>query len=313
MTYREICDFIKADSNYEFNNDYLNISFSNYSFINISLDNFENESEKDFFLFPNLDEAQNQNPPKLLFEKISNIADQEKKTSTETKMPRFEIKPMKPMKPLGRKRIKENGNVINNIQDNNIDESIDDSNSNGENTHDKFSDDNLMRKIKSNITNYILTELNNSLRYKKYKFLKWHKDLTENLNKDFNIELLDRSIMDIISNTPIAKKYKKIDKDSNKKLVQKILEENRESKTIAIFNKKYIDIINEIRFDENNVYFFLKKIKEKEKNVKQNNNIDIEKYIKLIKDLLYNYEKYFYDKVGRQNNTKKNKSKINIE
>ena len=313
MTYREICDFIKADSNYESNNDYLNISFSNYSFINISLDNFENESEKDCFLFPNLDEAQNQNTPKLLFEKISNIANEEKKTSTETKMPRFEIKPIKPMKPLGRKRIKENGNVINNIQDNNIDESIDDSNSNGENTHDKFSDDNLMRKIKSNITNYIITELNNSLRYKKYKFLKWHKDLTENLKKAINIELLDRSIMDIISNTPIAKKYKKIDKDSNKKLVQKILEENRESKTIAIFNKKYIDIINEIRFDENNVYFFLKKIKEKEKNVKQNNNIDIEKYIKLIKDLLYNYEKYFYDKVGRQNNTKKNKSKINIE
>ena len=97
----------------------------------------------------------------------------------------------------------------------------------------------------------------------------------------------------------------------NKKLVQKILEENRESKTMAIFNKKYIDIINEIRFDENNVYFFLKKIKEKEKNVKQNNNIDIEKYIKLIKDLLYNYEKYFYDKVGRQNNTKKNKMNDN--
>lgn len=313
MTDREICDFIKADSNYEFNNDYLNISFSNYSNINISLDNFENESEKDFFLFPNLDETTNQNPPKVLFEKIINIAYQEKKTSTETKMPRFEIKPMKPMKPLGRKRIKENGSVINNIQDNNIDESIDDSNSNGENTHDKFSDDNLMRKIKSNITNYIITELNNSLRYKKYKFLKWHKNLTENLKKELNIELLDRSIMDIISNTPIAKKYKKIDKDSNKKLVQKILEENRESKTIAIFNKKYIDIINEIRFDENNVYFFLKKIKEKEKNVKQNNNIDIEKYIKLIKDLLYNYEKYFYDKVGRQNNTKKNKSKINIE
>ena len=214
MTNREICDFIKADSNYEFNNnnDYLNISFSNYSFIKSSLDNFENESEKDFFLFPNLDEAQNQNPPKLLFEKTSNIAYQEKKTSTETKMPRFEIKPMKP---LGRKRIKENGNVINNIQDNNIDESIDDSNSNGENTHDKFSDDNLMRKIKSNITNYIITELNNSLRYKKYKFLKWHKDLTENLKKALNIELLDRSIMDIISNTPIAKKYKKIDKDSN--------------------------------------------------------------------------------------------------
>lgn len=310
MSDREICDFIKSDSSYEFNKDILNISFSNYSNINISLDNFENESEKDFFLFPNLDETTNQNPPKVLFEKIINIAYPEKKTSTETKMPRFEIKPMKP---LGRKRIKENGNVINNIRDNNIDESIDDSNSNGENTHDKFSDDNLMRKIKSNITNYIITELNNSLRYKKYKFLKWQKDLTENLKKVFNIELLDRSIMDIISNTPIAKKYKKIDKDSNKKLVQKILEENRESKTIAIFNKKYIDIINEIRFDENNVYFFLKKIKEKEKNVKQNNNIDIEKYIKLIKDLLYNYEKYFYDKVGRQNNTKKNKSKINIE
>ena len=296
----ESLDFIGADSNYQYNRDSLNLSLYNYN-SNISLDNFDNKSAKDFFLFSNfkLDEDATKNPPKISFEK---------KTSTDTKMPRFEIKTIKP---LGRKRIQ--GNVINFILDNNTDESIDDSNSNGENTHDKFSEDNLMRKIKSNLTNYILTELNNSLRYKKHKFVKWHKDLTENLKKDFNIELFDRTIMDIISNTPLAKKYKKIDKDSNIRLVQKILEENRESKTISILNKKYIDIINEIRFDENSLYFFLKKIKEKEKNVKQNNNIDIEKYIKLIKDLLYNYEKFFNDKIGRQNYSKKNENKINIE
>ena len=288
------------------NEDNSNISHLNYS-PDISFDNFENEykKEKEIFVFHDfgkIDEVSIQNTFKEISEKENNIFNLEKKTSPVTKIPLFKIITMKKQ---GRERINENGNDINIIKDSNKAESIDDNNS--ANTHDKFNEDNLMRKIKSNISNYILTKLNDSLEDKKYKFFKCNKLLNEDLEKKFNIELLDRTIMDIVSNTALAEKYKKADKNWNNQLVQKILEENRESKVITILNKKYIDIINKIRFDEHTLYFFLKKIREKEKGVKQKYNFDIEKYIKSIKDLLYNYEKYFNEKVGRKKRLKKKK------
>ena len=64
--------------------------------------------------------------------------------------------------------------------------------------------------------------------------------------------------MDTILCFPLNNKYKK-NIDSNKKLINKILEENREITVINILNMKYIDIINEIRYDEDNLYFFQKK------------------------------------------------------
>ena len=69
--------------------------------------------------------------------------------------------------------------------------------------------------------------------------------LNEKLKKDFNIDLMERTIMDILLNFPLNNKYKK-DIDSNKKLINKILEENREIQVINILNMKYIDIINTI-------------------------------------------------------------------
>ena len=111
--------------------------------------------------------------------------------------------------------------------------------------------------------------------------------------------------MDILLNFPLNNKYKK-DIDSNKTLINKILEENREIQVINILNMKYIDIINEIRYDEENLYFFLEKIRDKEKVIKQKYGNDIEKYVKSIKDLLMKYDSYFKSKSGRKSKSKKN-------
>ena len=64
--------------------------------------------------------------------------------------------------------------------------------------HDKFKPDNIMRKIKTFIFKYILEILNNSLKISSSRFYPLNTELNENLKKDFNEKLLDRTIYDII-------------------------------------------------------------------------------------------------------------------
>ena len=162
--------------------------------------------------------------------------------------------------------------------------------------HDKFKEDNIIRKIKTSIFKYILEHLNNSLENTKYRFYPLDKELNENLKKDFNVELLERTIYDIFDNSEINKRFKNPE-NTNKDLLKKIFEEKLEIRTIDILNKKYKDILNHIR--EQDLEIFLETIEKKEKK-KQAKNIDL--YMEFIKRMLFCYENWFYSKFGR--NTK---------
>ena len=164
--------------------------------------------------------------------------------------------------------------------------------------HTKFKEDNIIRKIKTYTFKYILNALNNSLEKTMNRFYPLDKDLNENIKKDFNMELLDRTIKDIYDNSGLNKRFKN-PKFSNKFLIKKIFDEKVEIKTINILNMKYIDILNYIR--ENDMDNFLETIKEKEKK-KQEKNIDL--YMEELKNILIVYEKWFDVKCGR------NKAKI---
>ena len=166
--------------------------------------------------------------------------------------------------------------------------------------HNKFKEDNIIRKIKTYTFKYILNALNNSLEKTKNRFYPLDKDLNENIKKDFNMELLDRTIKDIYDNSGLNKRFKN-PKFSNKFLIKKIFDEKVEIKTINILNMKYIDILNYIR--ENDMDNFLETIKEKEKK-KQEKNIDL--YMEELKNILIVYEKWFDVKCGR-NKAKKTK------
>ena len=166
--------------------------------------------------------------------------------------------------------------------------------------HNKFKEDNIIRKIKTYTFKYILNALNNSLEKTRNRFYPLDKDLNENIKKDFNMELLDRTIKDIYDNSGLNKRFKN-PKFSNKFLIKKIFDEKVEIKTINILNMKYIDILNYIR--ENDMDNFLETIKEKEKK-KQEKNIDL--YMEELKNILIVYEKWFDVKCGR-NKAKKTK------
>ena len=83
------------------------------------------------------------------------------------------------------------------------------------------------------------------------------------------------------------------------------MQEKKEINTINLLNKQFIDIINEIRKEEQNMNYFINKIKKKENKLKGANK---EEYICSLKNLLIGYENWFIDKKGR-NRMKKDKLK----
>ena len=124
--------------------------------------------------------------------------------------------------------------------------------------HTKFSEDNMMRKIKSNFIDYSHNLINNSFKNKELKFLRFNSEINENLKKDYNLKLMDRTFKDLYENTPISIKYKKLAienanaknyyNESNKK-------EKKENEKIRKFNKlnkKAITNKNIIHFKKNN-------------------------------------------------------------
>ena len=81
--------------------------------------------------------------------------------------------------------------------------------------HDKFKKDNIIKKIKTNIFDYILERLNKSLKDNLYEFYPLTKEINTNLKKDFNEKLLERTIYDIYINSDLRKRFVNIS-DSNK-------------------------------------------------------------------------------------------------
>ena len=165
--------------------------------------------------------------------------------------------------------------------------------------HTKLSDDNKIRKIKGFLLEYILKKLNESIKFSSSRFRPLNKTMKESLKKSENIALLDAYIKDIFSNTKMNKVSEKKG-ESNKKLIEKIYEENIEIDTIRILNLKFRDALNQIKKNSNGL---LDMIKDKEISIqntsKNKENFNIEKYMDDIKILLEGYEGWFDKKKGR--------------
>ena len=186
--------------------------------------------------------------------------------------------------------------------------------------HTKSSEDNIIRKLKTQIFSFIHKMLNISIKHNSGRFLPLTKKLNENLKKDFNLELLNMTIEDIYKNTKLNKRYIEKKGNHNMLLIEEILKENFETETIKILSMKFIDVLNDIR--ENNLENFLEKIRtkmvnneKKKDNECENDNeecidedCDLKNYMEKLKRLLFNYEKWFKEKKGRN---KKNNNKNN--
>ena len=113
------------------------------------------------------------------------------------------------------------------------------------NVHNKFSNDNIKRRIKAIYNKYIIKFLNNIVKkkYKKarIKFLKLNIRITKDIAIEYNRNLLNQQLRDIIVN--ISNKYK--NKDNNRNCIKFIKEQKDNTEIINILNMTYKDFYTE--------------------------------------------------------------------
>jgi hypothetical protein len=182
-------------------------------------------------------------------------------------------------------------------------------------SHNKDCPDNIIRKIKafffSSVIEYIQTFIN---RYKQnlkndIKLLTLDYKNVNRLEKKFNIKLLEATLQDLIS-LDISSKYKNHDnnKDWNKKIIKKVLEQEKNNAIIISLLKmsfdKWIDIFTYKKhwiynIEIKGIKSFLEKIQ---------SETDSQYFSKVI-FYLFNFQKWFLHKSGRQPKKNKNDNK----
>ena len=113
--------------------------------------------------------------------------------------------------------------------------------SENKNVHNKFSNDNIKRRIKASYNKYIIKLLNNIVKkkYKKttIKFLKMNIRITKDIAIKYNQNLLNKPLREIIVN--VSNKYK--NKDNNRICIKFIENQKGNAELINILNMTYKD------------------------------------------------------------------------
>ena len=110
------------------------------------------------------------------------------------------------------------------------------------------------------------------------------------------MELMNKTIKEIYIYSKISNKYKKKNNNTNQQLVEKIYLENKESETIKILEKRYIEIFDELindKLDE----FCAEILKKEEKNGLPHEQASV--FLDKMKSLCNNYKDWFEKKRGR--------------
>ena len=125
-----------------------------------------------------------------------------------------------------------------------------DSNETGD--HNKYSNDNIVKKIKTNIFTTILLFINSIIKDNSKKLLNISGEFSKYSKADFNKELLYKSLKEIFSTINISGKYRNFGNNYNKLKIEQLLnDEDIEKRNFyeALFNLTFLDCIKHIRGD----------------------------------------------------------------
>jgi hypothetical protein len=184
--------------------------------------------------------------------------------------------------------------------------------------HDKYSENNRVRKFKVIMKDALLDLINSKIKENiKLTVLIDEKEFVVDgllnirqnqiisTNVMDNRQLLDKTIREIFSDE-IAQNFRRYPKNYNKIVIDKIYEIENEEKIIPILDMKFIDCIKYFRKEPNYMdderFFCLKGLETKFENL----SIDLttegndEKYINMLFDLIYNFENIFFNKKSRK-------------
>ena len=153
--------------------------------------------------------------------------------------------------------------------------------------HNKFSKDNIARKIKSKLFEYILLLLNDSIR----------KENKQN-------KLLKTKLKDIFYLNKVSSKYINYGLDYNKKIIQNIYKYKTQQKTISILEKTFYECLEHFRGSK--YYEELDGLEKDYINTidKFRENGESEKYIDDFKYLVNTFETFFEEKIPRKSKKK---------
>ena len=182
--------------------------------------------------------------------------------------------------------------------------------------HNKFSDDNLRRKVKHLLLDNLINFINNKI-YKIYKgqigngiFIKKLLTLNQRQKTDstiqFNKDFLQKNLGEIFSDD-ISSKYTIFPFDHNRKLIKKFLYEEDEEK------KEYFKQLFSLTFMDSLEHFRGSKTINELKGLKGIDSIksDDEEYLKQLKYYFNNYETIIFNKRSRNKKKPKKEEIIN--
>ena len=184
--------------------------------------------------------------------------------------------------------------------------------------HDKYSENNRVRKFKVIIKDALLDLINSKIKeninltiligQKEFTvdgLLNIRQDQIISTNVMDNRQLLDKTIRELFSDE-IAHNFRKYPKNYNKLVIDKIYEIDNDEKITPILDMKFSDCIKYFRKEQNYMdderYFCLKGLEKKFENltIDLTNEGNDEKYIEMLFDLIYNFENIFFAKKSRK-------------
>lgn len=174
--------------------------------------------------------------------------------------------------------------------------------------HNKYSSDNIIRKIKVKLLDSILYCLNSTFQKEKkinchttYSgkiFLKIDQNIIKNINVNNMLKFLKSKIKDIFSEN-ISKKYINYPHDYNKILIKNIYADNIYTKTISILDMTLFQCLEHFRGSK--YYNELKSLEENYNMIINDFKYsgETEEYINKFKELVDTFEEYFKSKTPR--------------
>ena len=195
------------------------------------------------------------------------------------------------------------------------------------NEHDKFSDDNVRRKVKRLVFTHLLEYLNKQIKVKyngkigKGVFKKELRILNQaqiaNSNIAFNKALLNKTLYDIFSDK-ISSRITNYSKDHNKVIIEGLINEKDTEKRIyfqSLFNLTFLDCLEYLsgdkHFEQLNGLELFSEFKEIKQDFLQKYD-DGEEYVKILKHHLKEYKNIINRKSSRESSKKRIQKKKKI-
>ncbi len=185
--------------------------------------------------------------------------------------------------------------------------------------HNKYSPDNMIRKIKplfqANLidfinkklksNNIILTALIGNKEYRSKKFLKIKNTQNYNISTNFNLKLFNKTIKEVLS-AELSDKCRNYPKTFHKIAINNLYDEKKSEDIINLLNLTYLDCFKYYRGDiDRKTEACLKGLDEYFKKIHFNLEKEGEEseYISSFIDLIKRMDSYFYEKKSRKTET----------